>query len=81
MYGRNMRSPFYGFFTFTLLGLFLVVTGAIGWVPTRGVGVFTGGHWADGPVWSQVGFGLACFVVAAIAFRYALRDRRLRSPR
>jgi hypothetical protein len=81
MYSSNMRSPFYGFFTFTLLGLVLVVTGAIGWVPLRSGGVFSGGHWADGPVWSQVGFGIACFVVAAIAFRYVLRDPRLRSPR
>ena len=77
----SMRSPFYGFFTFTLLGLFLVVTGAIGWIPVRSGGVFSGGRWVDGPAWSQVGFGVACLAVAAIAFRFVLRDPRLRSTR
>jgi hypothetical protein len=77
----SMRSPFYGFFTFTLAGLFLVITGAIGWVPVKSGGVFSGGRWVDGPVWSQVGFGLACLAVAAIAFCFVLRDPRLRAAR
>jgi hypothetical protein len=55
----TMRSPFYGFFSFTLLGLFLVITGAVGWIPMRGGGVFTAGRWVDGPAWTQMGFGAA----------------------
>ncbi len=30
---------------------------------------------------SYIGFGVACFVVAAIAFRFVLRDPRLQSRR
>lgn len=77
----SMRSPFYGFFTFTLVGLFFMITGAIGWIPERGGGVLSGGRWVAGPVWSQVGFGVACLAVAAIALRFVLRDPRLRLTR
>ena len=35
--------------------------------------IFIGGRWIDGPVWSQLGVGLACFGVAAFAYSRAVR--------
>ena len=76
MYGRN---PFYALFTFTLFGAFFLVTGAIGWKPIRGGGVFLGnGRWVEGPIWSQLAMGVAFLVAAAVAYRFASRDARLR---
>lgn len=76
MHGRN---PFYAFFSLALLGAFFLVTGAIGWKPIRGGGVFLGdGRWVEGPIWAQIGMGFACLVAAAVAYRFASRDARLR---
>jgi hypothetical protein len=73
-----MRNSFYALFTFTLFGAFFLVTGTIGWKPIKEGGAFLGrGRWVDGPIWSQVAMGLGCFVVAAIAYRFASRDPRL----
>ena len=74
----SIRNSFYAFFTFALFGAFFLVTGAIGWKPVKDGGVFLGGgRWVDGPIWSQVAIGAACFVVAAFAYRFASRDPRL----
>lgn len=78
MYKRN---AFFGFFTLTLVGLFFAITGAIGWEPRGRDGLFMRGRWVDGPLWDQIGLGIACLIGAAIAFRYASRAARLRSVR
>jgi len=70
-------NPFFGVFTFTLAGLFFFVTGAIGWKTGNHNPIFIGGRWVDGVIWSQVGIGLACFAVAAVAYLFASRDPRL----
>jgi hypothetical protein len=72
------NNPFAGTFTFTLAGLFFFVTGVIGWKTGNHNPIFVGGQWVEGPVWSQVGIGLGCLAIAAIAFRFASRDPRLR---
>ena len=73
------RNPFYALFTFALFGAFFLVTGAIGWKLIKGGGAFLGGgRWVDGPIWSQIGMGVACCVIAAFAYRFASRDPRLR---
>ena len=75
------RNSFFAFFTLTLAGLFLSITGAIGWEPIKRDGPFLIGRWVDGPLWSQIGVGVACLIGAAIAFRYAAREARLRAAR
>ena len=76
MHGRN---PFYAFFSLVLFGSLFLATGAIGWTPVRGAEVFVGrGRWVDGPIWSQIWMGLACLAGAAVAYRLASRDARLR---
>ena len=72
------RNPFYAVFTFALAGIFLFVTGAIGWRAHRFSGLNFRGTWTDGPVWSQVGMGIAFLALAAIFHRVAWRDPRLR---
>lgn len=75
----SSRGSFYAFFTCLFLGIFFLVTGAIGWQPIRDGGLFLGrGRWADGPIWPQVGAGLFCFVAAAVAYLVASRDPRLK---
>jgi hypothetical protein len=73
----DIKNPFYGLFTFVLAGLYFFVTGAIGWQVSGHNPIFIGGRWIDGPVWSQLGIGLACFGVAAFAYSRAVRDPRL----
>ncbi len=75
------RNPFYALFTFTLAGVFFLVTGAIGWQPIKNNSVFFGGRWVEGPIWSQIGIGVVCVALAAIFYRVASRDPRLRSVR
>ena len=77
----RQMNPFYGFFTLTLLGLVLTITGAIGWEPSKGVGIFFSGRWVQGPLWNQIGLGIACLIGAAVAFRYASRAVELRATR
>ena len=60
-----------------LAGLYFSVTGAIGWQVSGHNPLFIGGRWIDGPVWSQLGVGLACFGFAAFAHNRAVRDPRL----
>jgi hypothetical protein len=72
------RNPFYVFFTCLLFGALFLVTGVIGWKFVKGSGAFAGGYWVDGPVWPQVAWGTALLVVAAVAYRFASRDPRLR---
>lgn len=75
----HARNPFFVLFTFGFFGAFAVVTGSIGWKPIRDGGAFVGrGLWVDGPIWSQIAVGVACFVVALFAYRRASRDPRLR---
>jgi hypothetical protein len=78
MYKRN---SFYAFFTLTLFGLLFSITGAIGWEPVKRDGIFWGGRWVEGPLWGEIGLGIACLFGAAIAFRYAARAARLRATR
>lgn len=75
MYGRN---PFYAMFTFALAAIFFAVTGAIGWKPRRWSGLNFGGSWVEGPIWSQIAIGGAFLLVAAVFYRIASRDPRLR---
>ena len=77
----HRRNSFFAFFTLTLAGLFLSITGAIGWEPIKRDGLFFSGRWVDGPLWSQIGIGVACLIGAAIAFQYAAREARLRAAR
>jgi hypothetical protein len=72
------RNPFYAMFTFALVGIFLAVTGAIRWRVGRFSGLSFPGSWTDGPVWSQIGMGAAFLGLAAVFYRIASRDPRLR---
>jgi hypothetical protein len=74
----QIKNSFHAFFTLVLIGLYFFVTGAIGWQIASHNPIFIGGRWIDGPVWSQLGVGLACFGAAAFAFSRAVRDPRLR---
>jgi hypothetical protein len=71
-------NAFYALFTLTLAGLYFFVTGVIGWQVGGGNPIFIGGQWIDGPAWTQIGVGLACFGGAAFAYSRAARDPRLR---
>jgi hypothetical protein len=54
---KRPSSNYSRVFTSLTAGLFLVVTGAIGWNVSRMSGLFNGGRWHDGPVWWQIGLG------------------------
>ena len=50
-------------------GLLLAVTGAIGWDVSDAHGLFGGMKWVDGPIWWQLGLGVAMVAVAVFMGR------------
>jgi len=65
--GQSARpsSRYARVFTSVAAGLFLVVTGVIGWNVSRLHGMFEGGRWQDGPVGWQIGLGIALLLLGA----------------
>ena len=45
-------------------GLFFLVAGLIGWTMSRHDAFVAGTHWQDGPIWWQVGVGVALLLLA-----------------
>ncbi len=62
---RRPSSEYSRVFTSFAAGLFLVVTGAIGWNVNRLHGMFEGGRWQEGPIWWQIGLGTAFLLLGA----------------
>lgn len=55
--------------TIGVLGLWLTIAGAIGWDVKHVRDVFDRTTWADGPIWWQIGLGLALLGVAILLAR------------
>jgi hypothetical protein len=70
-------SPEYSrVFTAAAVGLFLLVTGSIGF-EVRGMhGAFAGGRWSDPPIWWQVALGTAA-LLASMRWARSLVTRTL----
>ena len=62
-----------------VFGLWLTVAGAIGWDLSHVHGFFQGTKWLDGPVWWQLGLGVALLALAAFLARRVASDAS-RSP-
>lgn len=72
------RAAHYAF-TASLVGLFCIVTGLIGFRPRQSFNFVTSsrlipGEWFGGVLWGQVAVGLACLCVAAVMFHIADRQ-------
>ena len=52
-------------FTSGAAGLLFLVSGGIGWRISRHEAFVAGTRWTDGPIWWQVGIGLALLTLAA----------------
>ena len=66
---RAWRSPSRGYqrvFSVAAAGVLLFVSGLIGWDLRYSRGWFQGARWVDGPVWWQVGLGLAFLLLASV---------------
>ncbi len=55
--------------TLGVFGLWLSVSGAIGWDVSHVRGFFQGTRWVDGPIWWQIGVGGVLLVVAVFLAR------------
>jgi len=62
-----------------VMGLSLIVAGAIGWDVTHAHGIFQGMKWVDGPIWWQIGLGGALLAWAVFLARRVPPDAS-RSP-
>jgi hypothetical protein len=65
--------------TLAVFGLWLTVAGAIGWDVRYVHGFFQGTRWVAGPIWWQLGTGLALLVLALFLARRVPADAT-RSP-
>jgi len=65
-------------FSIAAFGLWFTVAGAIGWDVRHGIGSFGSAPGADGPLWWQLGAGVALLLVAVVlARRVTYPSRRL----
>ena len=68
-----VRNAFSFVFVMALAGIFLVVTGLIGYYPpghmTLDAATWRRGTWTDGVILSQLAFGIAFLAVAAVVAR------------
>jgi hypothetical protein len=55
--------------TVSVLGLWLTVAGAIGWDLSHVRGFFRGTTWVHGPIWWQIGVGVALIALAVFLAR------------
>ena len=65
--------------TLGVFGLWLTVAGAIGWDLSHVRGLFQGTKWVDGPIWWQIGVGVASLALAVFLARRMPPDAT-RSP-
>jgi hypothetical protein len=66
---RRRRRPGYEYqrvISAVVGGLFLIVAGAIGWDVKYSHGFFQGTKWIDGPVWWELGVGIALLLLARV---------------
>lgn len=64
-------------FSVGAVGLLYFVSGLIGWDLSYIRGWFQGTKWVEGPIWWQVGLGLAGLLLAGYWARHASRPARL----
>jgi len=60
--------------TLGVFGLWLMIAGAIGWDLSHVHGFFQGTKWVDGPIWWQLGLGIALLAGAVFLARRVPRD-------
>lgn len=56
-------------FSMTALGILFTVAGAVGWDLSHSHGWFQGTKWVEGPVWWQVGVGIASLTLSVFFAR------------
>jgi hypothetical protein len=52
-----------------VVGLSLIVAGAIGWDVSHAHELFQGMKWVDGPIWWQIGMGVGLLALAVFMGR------------
>ena len=60
---KRPSSRFSRVFSALAAGIFLLVTGVIGWNVSYLHGMFEGGRWHEGPVWWQIALGTALLLL------------------
>jgi hypothetical protein len=65
--------------TLGVFGLWFTIAGAIGWDLSQLHGLFEGSRWVDGPIWWQLGLGVAALALAVFLARRMPRHAT-RSP-
>jgi hypothetical protein len=78
---KRPSSRYSRVFTSLTAGLFLVVTGVIGWNVSHLSGLFRGGRWQEGPVWWQIGLGTALLLFGIHSAQRIMYPRAARPAR
>jgi drug/metabolite transporter (DMT)-like permease len=68
------RSPFAFAFSFTTLTLFFLGAGTVGYNLNKHDRFVSHTSWTDGPIWWEMGAGIFCAVIAAVAWHRAIRS-------